>query len=35
VPVQGYTLPYQEEMNYPEDEGSKFLFKTLKNYPST
>jgi hypothetical protein len=22
-------------MNYPEDEGSKFLFTTLKNYPST
>jgi len=25
----------QEELNYPEDRGSKLLFKTLKNYPST
>jgi hypothetical protein len=25
----------QEELNYPDDGGSKLLFKSQKNYPST
>jgi hypothetical protein len=39
--IDNYELPalifraVQEELKYPEDGGSKLLFKTLKNYPST
>jgi hypothetical protein len=39
--IDNYELPAlifragQEELNYPEDGGSKLLFKTVKNYLST